>query len=144
MSSSVIWHTHPTTQDMMKRASNSLSDHLGIIFNEVGDDYVKATMPINNHTRQPMGIMHGGASCVLAETLGSTAAQYCVNVDSFYCVGLDINTNHIRAIREGLVIATAKPYHLGRSTQVWSIEIHNEADELISINRLTMAVLAKK
>lgn len=141
---SVIWHITPTTQDMMVRAEHSLSDHLDIVFTEVGDDYVKATMPVNDHTRQPMGIMHGGASCVLAETLGSTAAQYCVDIKRFYCVGLEINTNHIRSIREGLVTATAKPYHLGRSTQVWSIEIHNDANKLISVNRLTMAVLERK
>ena len=107
----------------------------------MGDDYLIATMPVDDRTRQPMGIMHGGASCVLAETIGSMAAQYCVNLDTQYCVGLDINTNHIRSIREGEVIGIAAPYHLGRSTQVWSIEIRNDKQQLISVNRLTMAIL---
>ena len=85
-----------------------------------------------------------GASCVLAETVGSTAAQYCVDKEKHYCVGLDINTNHIRSVRSGYVIAIAKPFHLGRSTQVWSIEIKNEEGKLVSVNRLTMAVLEIK
>ncbi len=101
-------------------------------------------MPVDERTKQPIGIMHGGASCVLAETIGSTAANLCVNLDKQYCVGLVINTNHIRSIRSGLVIGTAGPKHLGRSTQVWSIKIHNESQQLISLTRLTMAVLDRK
>lgn len=136
-----IW-TQPVTIDTFnERAQNTLCTHLGIDFVEVGDDYLIATMPVDDRTRQPMGIMHGGASCVLAETIGSMAAQYCVNLDTQYCVGLDINTNHIRSIREGEVIGIAAPYHLGRSTQVWSIEIRNDKQQLISVNRLTMAIL---
>ena len=100
-------------------------------------------MPVDHRTKQPMGIMHGGASCVLAETVGSTAANFCVKERTHYCVGLDINTNHIRSMREGYVYATAKPLHLGRSTQVWEIDIRNEAGQRVSINRLTMAVLTR-
>ena len=118
-------------------------EHLGIEFTEIGEDFLIAKMPVDHRTRQPLGIMHGGASCVLAETVGSTAANCAVDQKQQYCVGLDINTNHIRSIREGYVFATAKPYHLGKSTQVWSIEIINEKSQLISINRLTMAVLEK-
>ena len=99
-------------------------------------------MPIDHRTKQPIGIMHGGASCALAETVGSTAANFCVD-DSYYCVGLDINVNHIRAMRSGYVIATTKPYHIGKSTQVWSIEIRDEENRMVSASRLTMAVLAK-
>lgn len=126
------------------RSKGTMMEHLGIHFTEIGDDFLIAKMPVDHRTRQPLGIMHGGASCVLAETVGSTAANCSVDYPAFYCVGLDINTNHIRSIREGFVYALAKPYHLGRSTQVWSIEIKNEAEQLISINRLTMAVLTQK
>lgn len=141
--SQLIWSQRPTLEAITDRAKNTLSDHLGIEFTDIGDDYLQATMPVDKRTKQPIGIMHGGASCVLAETVGSTAAQFCVDMDTFYCVGLDINTNHVRSIKEGIVIATAKPHHLGRSTQVWSIEIHNEQNKLISINRLTMAILTR-
>ena len=139
-----IWKQALSLSMMMERGKQTLSDFLGIEFIELGDDYLVARMPVNERTRQPIGIMHGGASCVLAETVGSTAAQFCVDFEKFYCVGLDINTNHIRSVRSGYVIATAKPFHLGKTTQVWSIEIKNEEDKLVSINRLTMAVLRRE
>lgn len=138
-----IWRTEVDLHMMNERGQQTMSDHLGIEFIDVGDDYLVARMPINNNTKQPLGIMHGGASCVLAETVGSTAAQFCVDYEKYYCVGLDINTNHIRSIREGSVIGIAKPFHLGKSTQVWGIEIKNEEGKLISVNRLTMAVLLR-
>jgi len=138
-----IWQTNFNLSDLTDRNKNTLVEHLDIQFIEIGDNFLVATMPVDHRTKQPLGIMHGGASCVLAETVGSTAANYCVDQKFFYCVGLDINTNHIRSIREGLVIATATPYHLGKSTQVWSIEITNEKKQIISINRLTMAVLSR-
>ena len=140
---SLIWRHTPTLDDLNQRAENTLSSHLGIQFTDVGEDHLKATMPVDDRTRQPLGILHGGASCVLAETIGSTAAQYCVDFPQQYCVGLDINTNHVRSIKAGIVTATTRPYHLGRSTQVWSIEIHNDQQQLISITRLTMAVLTR-
>jgi len=139
-----IWQTEIDLDRLTARGKNSMSDHLGIEFIELGDDYLVARMPINERTKQPIGIMHGGASCVLAETVGSMAANFAVDNKKFYCVGLDINTNHIRSIREGYVIATAKPFHLGKTTQVWGIEIKNETGQLVSVNRLTMAVLARK
>lgn len=138
-----IWQTEVDLQIVNQRGNNTMSDHLGIEFIEVGADYLMARMPIHQRVKQPLGIMHGGASCVLAETVGSTAAQFCVDYEKFYCVGLDINTNHICAVREGEVIATAKPFHLGSSTQVWGIEIINDQGKLVSINRLTMAVLRR-
>lgn len=137
-----IWKKKIDTQIMTNRNLNTMSDHLGIEFLVVGDDYVTARMLVDHRTRQPLGIMHGGASCVLAETVGSIAGNYCVD-DEHYCVGLDINTNHIRSVREGFVIGTAKPYHLGRSTQVWNIEIRDEEERLVSITRLTMAVMKR-
>jgi uncharacterized protein (TIGR00369 family) len=139
-----IWQVEVNLAAMNERGNNTMSELLGIEFTEVGDDYLIARMPVDHRTKQPLGIMHGGDSCVLAETVGSTAANYCVAYPAFYCVGLDINTNHIRSMRSGYVIGTAKPFHLGKSTQVWSIEIRNEEGQLVSVNRLTMAVLSQK
>lgn len=136
-----IWFDKVTLDELHERGKNTMSDFLDIEFIELGDDYLIARMPIADKVKQPIGIMHGGASCVLAETVGSVAANYCVDLTTQYCVGLDINTNHIRSIRDGYVYAKATPYHIGRSTQVWSIEITNEKQQLISINRLTMAVM---
>ncbi len=138
-----IWQTPVSLEVLTERGKGTLSDYLGIEFIEVGEDYLVARMPVGARVKQPMGIMHGGASCVLAETVGSNAAQYCVDYEQYYCVGLDINTNHIRAVREGNVIGTARPFHLGKSTQVWGIEIKDEAGKLVSVNRLTMAVLKR-
>ena len=139
-----IWQIEISLALIETRSKNTMVEHLGIEFTDIGDDYLTARMPVDSRTQQPLGIMHGGASCVLAETVGSTAANFCVDQKHFYCVGLDINTNHIRSAKDGYVIAIATPYHLGKSTQVWSIEIRNEKQQLISINRLTMAVLARK
>lgn len=138
-----MWTQSVTCEFFNERGKNTLCDHLAIEFIEIGDDFLTAKMPVDDRTRQPLGILHGGASCVLAETVGSMAAQLCVNFDTHYCVGLDINTNHIRSIKSGYVYGTARPYHLGRSTQVWSIEIVDDAQQLISVTRLTMAVLTR-
>lgn len=138
-----IWKSTSDLALANQRGQNTMSEHLGIEFIELGEDYLVARMPVDHRTKQPIGIMHGGASCVLAETIGSTAANMCVDLDTEYCVGLDINTNHIRSMREGYVYGTAKPYHIGRTTQVWSIEIRDEDHKLVSINRLTMAVLKR-
>lgn len=138
-----IWHKETNLEELTLRNKNTMSEHLGIEFIEMGEDYLIAKMPVDHRTKQPVGIMHGGASCVLAETVGSIAANYCVDLSKYYCVGLDINTNHIRSIRDGFVFATAKPYHIGRSTQVWGIEVVNEQQQLISVNRLTMTVLTR-
>lgn len=138
-----IWKTPITLEVITLRAHNTLSTHLGIEFTEVGEDFLEAKMPVDHRTRQPIGIMHGGASCVLAETLGSVAGNYCVDLNKEYCVGLDINTNHLRQAQEGFVIGRARPMHLGRKTQVWGIEIRNEQGQLISVNRLTLMVLAR-
>jgi 1,4-dihydroxy-2-naphthoyl-CoA hydrolase len=138
-----IWQREMDVKQLNDRGKQTMSDYLGIEFIEIGENYLKARMPVDHRTKQPMGIMHGGASCVLEETVGSHAANCCVNPEAFYCVGLDINTNHIRTAREGTVTAVAKPFHLGKMTQVWGIEITNEEDKLISVTRLTMAVLKR-
>lgn len=139
-----IWALPVTTDEINRRGKNTLSDHLGIEFTEIGDDHLTATMPIDQRTIQPMGILHGGASCVLAETVGSAAANYCIDPNAKVCVGLDININHIRSVRSGIVTGVAKPLHIGKSTHVWEIKIYNEQKELIAISRLTMAVIDKK
>ena len=139
-----IWKAPITIEAINQRNANTFSSHLKIEFVELGDDYLKARMPVIVHHLQPFGTMHGGASCALAETVASAAANYCIDSRSYYCIGIEINTNHIRTIRSGYIYATAKPFHLGKTTQVWSIEIRDAKEQLISINRLTLAVLKKK
>ena len=136
-----IWCVDITKEILNERNAESLADFFGIVFTEIGQDFLIARMKVTPRHLQPQGIMHGGASCVLAETVGSVGANYCVDNKQFYCVGLDINTNHIAAVRTGELTAMGKPFHLGRLTQVWSIEIRNEKDKLVSISRLTVAVL---
>lgn len=139
-----IWFKPFTLEEVQQRGIGTMVEHIGITITEVGDDFLKGTMPVDHRTVQPMGILHGGASVALAETLGSIASCLVIDNDKKYCVGLDINANHIRAAKKGLVIGIAKPLHLGYSTQVWSIEITDEENRLVCISRLTMAVLEKK
>jgi 1,4-dihydroxy-2-naphthoyl-CoA hydrolase len=123
---------------------NTLGEHLGIAFTEVGDNYLKATMPVDNRTKQPFGLLHGGASVALAETLGSVASALVVDQDKFLCVGLEINANHVRSARSGFVTGITAPVHLGASTHVWEIKIFDEENKLICISRLTVSVLKRK
>jgi 1,4-dihydroxy-2-naphthoyl-CoA hydrolase len=123
---------------------NTLVSHLGIEFTEVGTDYLIARMPVDARTHQPLGLLHGGASVALAETLGSVAATLCVNRETQYCVGLEINANHIKSIRQGFVIGRTTPVHVGKRTQVWEIRITNEQDELVCVSRLTLAVIDRR
>lgn len=139
-----IWFKSFTIEDVQQRGVNTMVEHLDITITEIGDDFLRGTMPVDHRTVQPMGILHGGASIALAETLGSLAANFVIDRDKKYCVGLDINANHIRSAKKGLVTGTAKPLHIGSSTQVWSIEIVDEEERLVCISRLTMAVLEKK
>lgn len=120
---------------------NTLIDHLGIVFTAAGQDWISATMPVDERTRQPYGILHGGASVVLAETLGSSAGNLCVDTRVQVCVGLEINANHIRAMRSGLVTGTARAVHVGRSTHVWDIRIEDDGGRLVCTSRLTLAVV---
>ncbi|MDW6005556.1 hotdog fold thioesterase [Vibrio mangrovi] len=138
-----IWK-RPIDIDLLNQTSvNTMIEHLGIVYTEVSDSTVSATMPVCHFTHQPLGMLHGGASVVLAETLGSVAANFCVGEDS-YCVGLDINANHIRALRSGTVTGIAQPMHIGVSTQVWQINIQDERGRLVCTCRLTIAVKKKK
>lgn len=138
-----IWKKPIDLETLNKTSKNTLIEHLGIVYSDLGDDYISATMPVCSFTHQPLGMLHGGASVVLAETLGSVAANFCVPEGS-YCVGLDINANHVRSMRSGQVIGTAKPIHLGVSTQVWQINITDERDRLVCSSRLTIAVKQTK
>ena len=139
-----IWFRYYKLEEVQQRGLGTMVDHIGIIITEVGPDFLKGTMPVDHRTVQPMQILHGGASVALAETLGSIAANLVVDSDKKYCVGLDINANHIRAAKKGLVTGIAKPLHLGSSTQVWNIEITDEENRLVCISRLTMAILDMK
>lgn len=136
----MIWKTPLSAPEINHRCRNTMCDHLGIEFTEVGDDFLTATMPVDRRTNQPMGILHGGASAALAETVGSAAANYCIEPGKV-AVGIDININHMRSVKSGIVTAVAKPLHLGKSTQVWEIKIWNEVRQLIAAARLTMAVI---
>jgi 1,4-dihydroxy-2-naphthoyl-CoA hydrolase len=135
-----IWKQRLSTEEIERITKNTLVRHLGIQVTEVGDDYLKATMPVDHRTHQPMGILHGGASVALAETIGSLGAQMCAE-PGYFVVGLEINANHIRGVRTGFVTGVATPVHVGRSTQVWSIRIFDEQDKTVCISRLTMSVL---
>ena len=124
-------------------SEGTLMQPLGIAFTEIGPDYLRGTMPVDARTRQPYGLLHGGASAALAETLGSTAAGMCV-AEGEGVVGIEINANHLRGVREGTVTGTARPLHVGRSTQVWEIRIEDEAGQLVCISRLTLAVIRRR
>ena len=136
-----IWFKPFSVDDLNAYQQQTLVSHLGIRYTEVGEDFLSASMPVDARTKQPAGILHGGASVALAETLGSTGANLVVDRDKQLCVGLEINANHIRAMREGEVRGTARPLHIGGSTQVWEIKITDEKDRLVCVSRITMAVL---
>ena len=136
-----IWRIQPTIEQLQAHSKNTLVDTIGIRVTEVGPDYLRATMPVDPTTHQPMGVLHGGASVALAETVGSLAANMCVDQELYVCMGQEINANHLRPVSSGLVTATARPYHLGKRTQVWGIEIRDEQQKLICISRITMAVV---
>lgn len=138
-----IWKKPATVEIMNGFSANTLVQHLGIEFTEISDNFIKATMPVDNRTHQPLGLLHGGASVVLAETLGSSAGSMCVN-EGEYVVGLEINANHLKSARNGLVTGITSPIHLGKKTQVWEIKILNEQEELVCISRLTLAVITAK
>ncbi|MCA0425826.1 MAG: hotdog fold thioesterase [Bacteroidetes bacterium] len=125
-----------------KRCENTLSHWIGIEFTEMGEDYLMAKMPVDHRTVQPLGVVNGGAYCTLAETLGSMAANLCIDRSKYVALGLDINANHVRSAGKGWVTAIAKPFHLGKTTQVWEIKMMDDDGKLCSISRLTMAVIA--
>lgn len=139
----MIWF-QPITIDLLnKRSQHTLAEFLEINFTAIDENSLTATMPATARSKQPLGIVHGGANVVLAETVASTAANVVVDPDHFYCVGLEINANHLRSVREGIITAIAKPIHLGRSTQVWQIDLCDKDGKLTCVSRMTAAVLKK-
>lgn len=138
-----IWQQPLSLARLNATSANTLMAHLDIQYSDFGPDWLEATMPVDARTHQPFGMLHGGASVVLAESLGSVAANMSVGCDS-YCVGLEVNANHLRAKREGVVTGRCSPLHLGATTQVWQIEIRDERARLLCTSRLTVAVLKHK
>lgn len=136
-----IWKKPISVEILTTVSANTAVSHLGIEFLEVGDDYIQARVPVDARTTQPYGLLHGGVSVVLAETLGSCGAAF-ASPDGWRTVGLDINANHLRAVSSGWVVGTARPIHVGRTTQVWQIELHNESGQMTCISRITLAMLA--
>ena len=136
-----IWFSPTTVVSLNARSAETMVEHLGIVYTEIGDDYIKAQMPVDSRTVQPARILHGGASVALAETLGSVAAYHCIDPEKKVVVGLEINANHVRAVRDGAVTGMVRPLHIGRSTHIWEIHIRDDQDHLVCISRITMAVL---
>ncbi len=133
-----------TVQNLNKLSKNTMVEHLGIEYLEVGEDYIIGRMPVDNRTHQPMGFLHGGASVALAETLGSIGSASCVNLEQYAPFGLEINANHVKSVRSGYVYGKASLVHFGKNTHIWDIRIENEKKELVCISRLTVAIVPKK
>ncbi|MGN8276019.1 hotdog fold thioesterase [Pseudomonas sp. SMV71] len=136
-----LWRTTPNIEQLNAAGKNTISEVLDIRFESFDDESLTASMVVDHRTHQPFGLLHGGASVVLAETVGSMAAYLCVDTSKFYCVGLEINANHLRGVRSGRVTATARMVHLGRTTQVWDIRLTNDDGKVSCVSRLTMAVV---
>ncbi len=140
-----IWFDKNVSLESLKAfGKGTMTEHLGVEWVELGKDFFKAKMPVDHRTLQPYGLLHGGASCVLAETIGSVASHLVIDPSEFYCVGIEINANHIRSAKEGFVYGKCSPLHIGSSTHVWDIRITNEEEKLICISRLTVAIMKKK
>ena len=139
-----IFKTQRTVKSLNEWSVNTIASHIGIEFTAIGEDFLEATMPVDHRTHQPLGLLHGGASVTLAETLGSVAATLCVDDTKQFCVGLEINANHIRSVTTGYVKGVAKPVHIGKKTQVWEIRITTVKEELVCVSRITLAVLDRK
>ena len=139
-----IWFQPMTLEDLNQRSKNTLAEFLKISFTAMGEDSLTATMPVDMRTKQPLGILHGGANVVLAETIASTAANAVIDIGLYYCVGLEINANHIRSVRDGLVTGITRPIHIGRTTQVWQIDIYNEAGKQTCVSRMTASVITRR
>ncbi len=138
-----LWKSPISLDKLKERSQDTLMEHLGLEYLEIGNDYITARMPVDSRTRQTAGILHGGASAALAETLGSIAAGMCVDRETKRIVGLEINANHIRPVSGGWVTGKATPIHVGKTTQIWEIKIYNDQDKLVCISRLTVANIDK-
>jgi uncharacterized protein (TIGR00369 family) len=138
-----VWRSRLSLDALNAGGGATLMGPLGIVFTEIGEDFVRGTMPVDDRTRQPFGLLHGGASVALAETLGSMGANMCVDATRYLCVGQEINANHLKSVKSGSVTGTARALHVGARSQVWSIEIVNEAGALVCVSRLTVAVIPR-
>lgn len=138
-----MFNSKATVESLNEFSRNTLNEQLGIEYTEIGTHHLSARMPVDHRTHQPFGLLHGGASVALAESLGSQAAALTLDLDQQFCVGLEINANHIKAVKDGFVEGTAKPVHIGRKTQVWEILIKNQSGDLVCISRITMAIIDK-
>ena len=140
-----IWFKQGISLDQLDQLNkNNLAEHLGMQFTEIGDNYLKATMPVDHRTQQPYGLLHGGASVALAETLGSVGSALIIDLEKYICVGIEINANHVRGVKSGIVTGIATPIHIGSSTHVWDIKIYDDKEKLVCISRLTVSVLNKR
>jgi len=140
-----IWFQQGISLDQLDQLNkNNLGEHLGMRFTEIGDNYLKATMPVDHRTQQPYGLLHGGASVALAETLGSVGSALIIDLEKNICVGIEINANHVRGVKSGIVTGIATPIHIGSSTHVWDIKIYDDKEKLVCISRLTVSVLKKR
>jgi len=139
-----MFHPKASLEFLNQLNKNTLVEHLGIEITEIGNDYLIGKMPVDKRTHQPLGMLHGGASVALAETLGSMSAVLTLDSEKQYCVGLDINANHIKSVKDGFVYGKTKPLHVGKRTQVWEISITNGNEDLICISRITMAIMDRK
>ncbi len=144
MNNTIWFNKDIKLNDLRSLAPGTMANHLGMEWMEIGPDFLKMKMPVDERTKQPYGLLHGGASCALAETVGSIGSHLIIDPVKYICVGLEINANHISSVRSGFVIATATPLHTGGTTHVWDIKIHNEENKLICVCRLTVAILIKK
>lgn len=143
--SNSIWHKQDLSlADFEGLGQNTMGAHIGIRFTEIGPDYLNATMPVDHRTKQPYGLLHGGASVALAETLGSVGAAFVIDQSKFICVGQEINANHIRGVRDGFVTGVAKPLHTGQTSHVWEIKIYDEKERLVCVSRITVAILERR
>ncbi|MDD2670961.1 MAG: hotdog fold thioesterase [Syntrophales bacterium] len=136
-----IWFQNSNVEDIRERTRGTLVEHIGIEILEIGDDFIRARMPVDRRTVQPYGLLHGGASVTLAETLGSVASFLCLDPSKKRCVGLEINANHVRSVRSGFVYGIVTPVHTGRGTHLWDIRITDEQDRLVCVSRITLAIL---
>lgn len=137
-----IWFNKNVTLDEINSLNkNTMAEFLGLNWVEIGEDFLRLSMPVDEKTKQPYGFLHGGASCVLAETIGSVASALVIDTEKFYCVGIEINANHLRSVTSGIVTAKCLPLHLGKSTHVWDIKIYDEREKMFCVSRLTVAIL---
>ena len=140
-----IWFKKNITLDELNALNtNTMAEFLEMNWEEIGTNYLRLSMPVSNKNKQPYGFLHGGASCVLAETIGSVASAIVIDREKFYCVGIEINANHVRSVTEGKVTAKCEPLHLGKTTHVWDIKIYDEGDKMFCVSRLTVAIIPIK